>query len=604
MTSMTDRAGRYLGDALRGIRQAPVEVIATLAVAATFSWAVESEAGQPAFQTWAEIAVSCALLLVGAWTATLLHATGRWDAPRRWAFTAGVAIIVAIYAMTVADFRHDAEAWRAALLVAAAVAWLVALPAFTSAGLSGEAVVARVRSVNGRFALRVIGAILYGAALFLGLALALAAVDNLFELKLEEKIYQHVWGCVAFVLIPWIVIGGLDDYVSAASPLASTSSGVASVASRIALWLVPPLLALYTLILYAYVVRILVTGEIPKNLVSPMVLGAGVLAALALLLFDPQPARGGLARWLRLAPALFIPLAPLGYWAVIARVEQYGWTEFRVVRLVVLSALVALAIAATIQLARRRAFSLHIAPIALTVVLLLSAVGPWSVLALSKKSQQVRLDAALAKVHDAPAPGTDSARVVPAATYEQIREGARYLAAHFGADALPVSLQRFAAARPSTVDFAAQLGLRPDRLLSREGRTIGGTLGRSAALEIEGGQAYRISWTRDARAENRPEGEVMQRDPSPVRVALRDGLRLELTVDGRLLNADLRPLLSELERSTDATWPRQLPPQRALVPLADASGVQAGGLVVWDLRARADSTGWRLQRVEGLVVVR
>jgi hypothetical protein len=620
-TSLMARAGRYLGDALRGVRQAPVEVLATLVVAATFSWALEAEATEPAFQAWGEIAVPCALLLVGAWTGTLLHATGRWDAARRWAFTVGVALVVGIYAWTLADFRYEAEAWRAGLLLAAAVAWLLALPAFGGRGEAREQRTERMRRVDGRFALRVIGAVLYGAALFIGLALALAAVDTLFELELKEEIYQHVWGWIAFVLIPWIVLGGLEDYVripaepSAATSADATSSGVASVAYRIGLWLVPPLLALYTLILYAYVVRILVTGEVPKNLVSPMVLAAGGLAALALLLFDPRPGRGGLARGLRLAPPLFIPLAPLAYWALLARIDQYGWTEFRVVRLVVLSALVALAIGATVQLGRRRAFSLHAAPVALAVVLLLSAVGPWSALAVSLRSQQGRLATALTEVGIAPdgatagsnagvaGQATDSSRVVPAAAYEQIRESARYLAGHFAHDALPAGLAGFAGAQPSRVDYAARLGLRPDSLPAREGMVIGGRLSRGAPLEIGGGIAYRVYWTRDTHGEDRPEGVVALEDRSPVGLALRDGLRLELSVDSRLLKADLGPLIRELERTADPRGPDQLPPEHASVPLADAAGERAGDLVVWDLRARADSTGWRLQRVEGLAVV-
>ena len=618
MTTLTTRARRYLSSSLRGVRRAPVEVIATLMVATMFSWALESGADDAAFQAWAEVAVSCALLLVIAWTGTLLYATGRWDAMRRWAFTIGGALVVGIYAWTVVDFRYEAEAWRAGLLVAAAVVWLVALPAFGGRADAGAERVARMRRVDGRFALRVIGAVLYGAALFIGLALALAAVDNLFELRLDEEIFMHVWGWIAFVLIPWIVLGGLEDYVSAAGTPAPTaagvaSSGVAAVIYRIALWLVPPLLGLYTLILYAYVIRILGTGEIPKNLVSPMLLAAGGLAALALLLFDPRPERGVLARWLRLAPALFLPLAPLGYWVLLMRIDQYGWTEFRVVRVVVLSALVALAVGATVQLWRRRAFSLHAVPLALAGALLLSAVGPWSALSISRRSQESRLTAALDQVGiaaDAPgarttrAAGADSSRIVPAAPYEQIRESARYLALHFGADALPASLAVFADEQPGRVDYAARLGLRPDAITAREGLAIGGTLGRQAPVEIGGGSAYRIAWTRGPYGAERPEGVVAPGDRRAAAVALREGMRLELVIDSRLLNADLNPLMRELERTADPRGLDQLPPEHALVPLADAAGNRAGDLVIWSLRADADSTGWRLQRAEGLAVVR
>jgi len=643
-SALTSRASRYAGDALRGVRRAPVEVIATVVVATMFSRALESAVHETAFQTWWEIAVPCALLFVVAWTGTLLHAMGRLDAARRWALTACGALLVGAYAWKVVDFRYEAEAWRAGLLLGAAVAWLVAVPAFGGRG-GTEGRVEWMRRVNGRFVLRVIGAVLYGAALFAGLALALAAVDNLFELHLDEETYGHVWGWIAFVLIPWIVLGGLDDYVLAgterrivggaqtadlfdeataeATSTRATSAGVATVASRIALWLVPPLLAIYTLILYAYVVRILVTREIPKNLVSPMVLVAGGLAALALLLFNPKPGRGGISRWLRLAPALFLPLVPLGYWALLVRVHQYGWTEFRMVRVAVLSTMVVLAAGASVQLARRRPFSIHAAPVMLVIVLLLSAVGPWSALALSRRSQAGALAAALAQVgiapdraapRNTPVPGTpgapsavgettDSSRVVPAALYERIRETARYLAGHFGRDALPVSLAALTGERPASVDYAARLGLRPDALPVREGLAIGGTLARDAPIEIGGGIAYRVAWTRGPPGEERPEGVVLPGDRSAVTVILRDDLRIELSVGNRLLRADLGPLMRELERTADPRGPGELPPEQALVPLTDVAGDRAGDFVVWSIRVYADSMGWRLQRMEGLAVM-
>jgi hypothetical protein len=61
--------------------------------------------------------------------------------------------------------------------------------------------------------LRIIGALLYCGALYVGLALALGAVNALFELDLDGSIYAHVFGWVFLALAPWIVAGGIDDYV-------------------------------------------------------------------------------------------------------------------------------------------------------------------------------------------------------------------------------------------------------------------------------------------------------------------------------------------------------------------------------------------------------
>ncbi|HUF14080.1 MAG TPA: DUF4153 domain-containing protein [Longimicrobiales bacterium] len=601
------RAGRYLHDAAAGIRRAPAEVLATLAVAVGFSWAVE--VGDPAFSDWAELAVACLLLLVVAWTGTLLEAMGAWHARRRWAFTVGGGLVVAIYAYAVADFTYAAEAWRAALLVGAALFWLFALPAFGAVGAPAR--VDRMRRVDGRILLRIIGALLYGGALFAGLALALRAVDVLFELSLEDELYAHVFGWIFFALVPWIVLGGLPDYVRPVDE----SNAVAGIAQRIVAWLVPPLLALYYLILYAYVVRIVVTGEIPKNLVSPLVLVAGLLAALALLLFDPRPGGRGFARGLRLAPPLFLPLAVLGAWALLLRVAQYGLTEFRAVRLGVLAALAVLAVAATVQVARRRPFALHVAPIALAAVLLLSAIGPWSALALSRRSQQSLLETSLGEVGIAPAdtthrppPPDTTAREVPAAAYQQIRGSAQYLAAHFGPAALPPVLRRVATREDARwLDYAAELGLRPDSLPEGERFAMGGSLPLNAPVDLIGGTAYRISWSQWPQGVRRA---AVQRgaagsgggEPS-ILVLLADTTRLALRVDDGLLYADLAPLIASLARMNRRGPEPELPVEEATVSLVDSAGVARGQFLVWSLRMRSDSTGTWIGHLEALAIL-
>src|SRR5690606_16522238 len=97
---------------------------------------------------------------------------------------------------------------------------------------------------------------------------------------------------------------------------------------------------------------------------------------------------------------------------------------------------------------------------------------------------------------DTPAEPLDSARIVPAAAYEQIRGSAQYLAAHFGSEALPPVLRRFARSDDMRwQDYAAALGLRPDSPVGPGQLGMGASLPESAPVEIEGGTAYRIQWT-------------------------------------------------------------------------------------------------------------
>lgn len=590
--TLRERATSYLRDAAAGVRRAPAEVAVTLAIAFAFSVAVES--GGETMRSWMETAVAGLLILAVAWTGTLMHETGAWSARRRWIFTVGGAVIVAIYATAVADFTYEAEAWRALLLVAAAVLWTIGMPALTQRG--GDAV-ERMRRIDGRVVLRIIGALLYCLALFGGLALALAAVDSLFELSLEGEIYAHVFGWIFFVLAPWIVLGGLPEYTRPAV----APSAVGGVAQRIALFLVPPLLGIYYLILYAYVVRILVTSELPKNLVSPMVLAAGALVLAALLLFDPRADRRPLSRALRVAPPLFLPLAALGVYALFVRLDQYGLTEFRVIRLVVLVVAGALALAATIAVIRRMRLPLHWAPLGVAAIALLMAVGPWSATALSKRSQESRLARALEAVDIDPADETfrvDSTaraqpRVVPAESFEQIRSSARYLATHFGAKALPPALWHLARGEDSRwIDYASALGLQPDAPVDQNGVTRGGFLAHGAPVPITGGTAYRLTLHVPGPGQEAAPGATL---------LLADSTRVIIRLPDRVLFADLRPLLGV--SSPGRNRGTEIPAARAALPLVDADGVRHGDLLVTHAWMHQDSTGFRLNTVEATALV-
>lgn len=595
------RAARYLQDAVRGVRQAPVEVAATLTVAFSFSCALEI-AGD-AMQAFTEIAVACALIIAIAWTGTLLHAMSAWSATQRWAVTITGAIVVAVYALLVGSFEYEAERWRAFLLVAAAVAWLVAVPAF--AGERAGAV-QRMRRIDGRILLRLIGAQLYGIALFAGLALALRAIDVLFELRLRSEIYGHVWGWISFVLVPWVVLGGLRDYVRSLDQ----ESAVAGVAQRIALFLVPPLLAVYYVILYAYVVRIFITQEIPKNLVSPLVLAAGGIAALGLLLFDPRPAARGVNRWLRIAPALFLPLVPLGMWALVLRTNQYGPTEFRLIRIVALAVLALLAVAATIQLVRRHPFALQAAPLALAVAALLAATGPWGVLAFSKRSQQHRLHEALATLEIPAQDGawrslvTDSTRrTIPAETYEQVRGSAQYLASHFGPDALPPVLVRYAHDQDHRWrDYARDLGLQPDARTAAGPIVEFGVLPLTETVRIDAGTAWRVEWSPPY---DPAQGRGMPSQPvQGVHIEAQDSLRLMLRAGGRTVHADLGPLIATLPpESVQRPTPGGLTADQARILVTDSTGARQGQLLVWHVMVQTDSLGTHIGRVEGLLIL-
>lgn len=627
-SALTARARRYLADAAHAFDHAPVEVTLSVLLAITFSYAVASDA-QP-LREWFEIAVVMLLTGAVAFTATLLHALGAWRARTRWLVTAAGAVAAALYGTFVLDLELAAEAWRAAGLVAAAALLVLSAPALAGLGRTapGGSATQRFRRVTGRLVLRTIAVLLYAAALYAGLALALGAVNTLFELDLDARIYIHTLGWVFFVLVTWVVVGGLPDYVRPGGD----AGPVAAAVHRVSAFLVTPLLAIYYLILYAYALRIAITGELPTNLVSPLVIAAGLIAGSALVLFDragtdpdrpadaaadgapgarsaagrttgdgdvaavddadrndgmtsPAPRGAASFRSLRSAALLFVPLCGLGVWAVGMRVAQYGWTEFRGLRMMLLVTLGVLALGVIVRVVRRATIPVHVLPLTLAVVTVLSVVGPWNLLALSRRSQQTRLADAMSRAGIEWNATAVNDTIVPNEPYREITETARYLRSHFGARALPALFARHAEVSERYEDVVYAAGLRAARPdLDAPGGAYS-QLDNGAVLEetedatlyhvrlLLHGMRARPGSPRSAAADSTAEGAVS--DTSAGSLALR------IPVGGLTLFADLAPLSRRL--LSDPSGSRGLSSDLARIPLTDASGRPRGDLFVLEI---------------------
>ena len=579
-SALSARARRYLADAVHAFDHAPVEVTLSVLLAAAFSHALASDA-EP-FREWFESGVIVVLTGAAAFTATLLHALGAWPVRTRWLVTAGGAVAAALSGLLVLDLRWQAEAWRAATLVAAGVLILLAAPAVAARADATE----QVRRVTGRLLLRTLAVVIYALALFAGLALALGAVNTLFELDLDARIYFHTFGWIFFVLVPWVIVGGLPDYVRPEGD----AGPVAAAVHRISAYLVTPLLAIYYIILYAYAVRIALTGELPKNLVSPLVIAAGLIAGVALVLFDRHDDRDdatGSIRWLRMTVPLFVPLSALGLWALSMRWDQYGWTEFRALRVLLLATLGALALAAAFGVLRRHSLPTHLLPLTLAIVALMSAVGPWSAMAVSRRSQQGRLAEAMAAAGIEWRATTVRDTLIENEPYREISETTGYLLSHFGPGALPPLFARHAEGSEHYVEVVHAAGLRaasPDRTAVRGAY---GQLASGSALAVGDERLYyvRVDHSPAPVRGGRPAGgdTLPGTDGTATRA---DSLVVRVPVAGLTLLADLSPITRRLLSAP----PRQgtLSPDLAGVVLRDDTGRERGELFVVEVGLGGD----------------
>ncbi len=441
----------YAADARAAATSAPVEVLLGLVLSVTFSIALRDSADGETW--WVRVAAAVVIALPLVFAASVLRARGVISATSRWAMTAAVLCVCAAFGALWMDPDRSAHAWRWIMLANAA-----ALALAITAGLPWrERDRRRSWSFAWRLAERLVGVVLYSVALYAILAGACGAVVNLFDLKAPEHLFGDLAGVVFFAVAPWIFVGGIHRLIAPPA-----DAGVPLAVSRLGRWLYAPVLVIYLLILYAYALKVLATGELPKNLVSPLVIAAGMIGFVGAVLLEPvhgDEEHRGLALLVRWVPALLLPLLPLAFWAVLERLGQYGWTEFRYLRVAVLVVLSVLAVLGTLRLLRRGPPLMSTIPIVMATALVLAAIGPWGALAVSKRNQTARLRSALAEARIDPRRLPVDTVTLDSALYQRVEGSTRYLLEAHGRQALMAVVP----ALPDSVNpwqVARTLGLR------------------------------------------------------------------------------------------------------------------------------------------------
>lgn len=239
---------------------------------------------------------------------------------------------------------------------------------------------------NRRLFLRFCLATLYTGVLTIGLELALLSADRLFQLKID-KLYVDLFFVMIGIFHPIFFLAGVPRDFSTLDTDTEYPRGLKAF-TQLAL---APLVAVYTGILYAYAVKIIVTRTWPQGWVALPVLilsGVGIFAFLFL-----SPLRGRTeekwAVWFtRNFPRALAPLAILLLLSVRVRIVDYGVTEERYLGVV---AGIWIFIWGLSFIIRKNA-GIRWIPVSLSAICLIAVFGPWSAGEVSKSSQLRRIE--------------------------------------------------------------------------------------------------------------------------------------------------------------------------------------------------------------------
>ncbi len=240
---------------------------------------------------------------------------------------------------------------------------------------------------NKTFFLRILLSGLYTGVLYVGLALAMLAVDQLFNVKIDGKNYFRLWVILVSLFNTWFFLAGVPKDLHQLNEETSYPKGLKIFTQFVLL----PLVTIYLAILYAYLIKIGIKWQLPKGWVSYLVISFSIAGILSLLLIYPiREAEGN--NWIKVFSRWFYralyPLILLLIIAIYKRVSDYGITENRYYILVL--AVWLAAIAAYFLLSSVK--NIKVIPVSLCLIAFLSSVGPLSSFSVSKRSQMNRLE--------------------------------------------------------------------------------------------------------------------------------------------------------------------------------------------------------------------
>jgi len=372
---------RLAGAARATLQRFPLVLSAAAVAAASAILGVHASGAERAY---VRLLASVQLGIPLFFAIAMLGERHRWDRRRRAGVAAAAAALLAGFYLAWPRWSDPVAAGRLGQLTVGAQLLVATLPYVLVRELNG------FWQYNRRLFLRLFEASIYSGVLYVGLAVALVAVDNLLGINVTDEAYLDLFIVIGFVVNTWIFLAGAPTSLERLE----TDREYPQVLKVFSQFVLLPLVTVYLIILTVYLGKIVVTRVWPSGWIGYLVSSVAALGILSLLLVHPIREREenrwvvSYGRWFHLA--LFPSIAML-LLAIGKRIGQYGVTEKRYFLVVLAVWLAAIAIHETLRHGR----SLKLIPVTLCVIALGTSFGPWSAYSVSRRSQTKRLSALL-----------------------------------------------------------------------------------------------------------------------------------------------------------------------------------------------------------------
>ena len=222
----------------------------------------------------------------------------------------------------------------------------------------------------------------YTIVLCLGIMAILFAIENLLYGNMNNDLYAETW------IVGWLVFAPLNFFHGL--PHAKDTFTVEhfnKVIKAMLLYILLPVITAYTLVLYIYFAKIIITQVWPKGIVSYLVVSYAAVGTLAIFLTAPFK---NAVKWVKIFSAYFIklifPLLVMMFIAIFIRIGEFGFTENRYFIVVI----GIWSVFAMLFLNFYKGKNSTILPISLAIIAFLTVIGPWNAFQTSINSQNQR----------------------------------------------------------------------------------------------------------------------------------------------------------------------------------------------------------------------
>jgi len=370
-----DQIGRAVFGALMRF---PFTLAAAIAATYAVMWIIE-DGDDAARQLWMTAQLGIPLLL--AWEISSKNPLLRWGLP-----VLGLGLLAIYYTTLHVDdpgFEYRGLPRYLSLLTAAHL--LVAVVPYLNTRS-----IADFWTYNKELLANWLTGAAFAFVLYLTLALAILAADQLFSLDVNNKVYAHLFVLLAFLFVTLYFLHHFPSIWEDVLDERPYSRGF----SVLCKYILIPVILLYFIIVSAYLIKIMLQGTLPQGYVGYLVLGFAFVGILTYLLNYrlPEIDTDALPRWFKqgfwwlLLPTVVLMLVSIG-----RRIIDYGFTEPRYA--VATAGMWLLGMCAYFLLSKKD--NIKVIPISLALVCVFVVLSPFNAFNVSEKSQLNELKALL-----------------------------------------------------------------------------------------------------------------------------------------------------------------------------------------------------------------